>query len=456
MGLFSALGNGLSGLSASSSALENISGNIANSETLGFKRAVTHFLDQRRYGSVHTRHASSRVASEVRATNSVQGEVSFSDVKTHIAIDGPGYFSVARKQSDGTFSARDLFTRRGDFTLDAQGRFVNGAGMYLQAFRVDPQTRSVVSTQPELLQISQDQLKPSATTAITYQANLPASPASAQAARDDGTHLLNVDHFRAMSWNGDTFAGGDVIASEADLFVEQSVPGGAISLFNPRGERADMQIRWAKIRDSSAEAPSQWAMFYRASTATQGEGSAWRQVDHAFLFNDDGSARNLPPSIQIDDLTVDGINVGDVSLRFADGGLTQYAANSGEVALNALAQDGHQAGEVAEIAVAEGGRVQVTYTNGLVRDVAQIALYGFKGENFLINRDGNLFEPSARSGAPIIGTQGRIVAEALEGSNVDIADELARLTLIQMVYSANARSLAAAGELMRETINVTR
>ena len=45
MGIFGALTTSVAGLKANSYALENISGNIANSQTTAFKRIDTSFMD---------------------------------------------------------------------------------------------------------------------------------------------------------------------------------------------------------------------------------------------------------------------------------------------------------------------------------------------------------------------------------------------------------------------------
>ena len=45
MGIYGALATAVTGLRSQSFALENISGNIANSQTTGFKRVDTDFLD---------------------------------------------------------------------------------------------------------------------------------------------------------------------------------------------------------------------------------------------------------------------------------------------------------------------------------------------------------------------------------------------------------------------------
>ena len=45
MGIYGALSTAVTGLRAQSFALENVSGNIANSQTTGFKRIDTDFVD---------------------------------------------------------------------------------------------------------------------------------------------------------------------------------------------------------------------------------------------------------------------------------------------------------------------------------------------------------------------------------------------------------------------------
>src|SRR5690606_16631146 len=124
MGVFGAMITAVSGIRAQSYALENISGNIANSQTIGFKRVDTSFVDL-----VPDRPLGQELAGSVlavsRATNTIQGDLQTTGVGTHIALNGSGYFVVAeRTGSNGdipTFSNLDLYTRRGDFQIDQNG-----------------------------------------------------------------------------------------------------------------------------------------------------------------------------------------------------------------------------------------------------------------------------------------------------------------------------------------------
>src|SRR5262245_24250222 len=179
MGIFGALTTSVSGLRAQSYALENISGNIANSQTTAFKRIDTSFLDLIPETGVNRQLAGS-VTAMSRSTNNVQGDVQASQVATFMAINGDGFFSV---QKPGSFSDNapvfdgvDRYTRRGDFQLDKQGFLVNGAGYYLMGIPVDPTTGNLVGSTPQVLQFQSDFLPAQPTTKVDYRANRASCP----------------------------------------------------------------------------------------------------------------------------------------------------------------------------------------------------------------------------------------------------------------------------------------
>ncbi|HVX80094.1 MAG TPA: flagellar hook-basal body complex protein, partial [Devosiaceae bacterium] len=179
MGIYGALATAVTGLKAQSFALENISGNIANSQTVGYKRIETSFVDLIPDGPPSKQNAGSVVANAV-ATNNVQGDISSSQTATNMAINGTGFFVVQQKsgQSDGNavFSGSPLYTRRGDFDIDKDGFLVNGAGYYLEGLPVDPTTGNVSGSVPQVIKISNSLLPALPTTTINYQLNLPSQP----------------------------------------------------------------------------------------------------------------------------------------------------------------------------------------------------------------------------------------------------------------------------------------
>ena len=160
---------------AQSFALENISGNIANSQTTAFKRIDTSFLDLIP-DNPPSKQLAGTVAASSRCTNTVQGDIQAASIGTFMAINGDGFFVVQKPSSftDGrpVFDGSDLYTRRGDFQPDKNGYLVNGAGYYLMGIPVDPTTGNLVGSVPQLLQFQNDFLPAQPTTQIEYRANL--------------------------------------------------------------------------------------------------------------------------------------------------------------------------------------------------------------------------------------------------------------------------------------------
>ncbi|MCJ2069775.1 flagellar hook-basal body complex protein [Methylobacterium sp. J-030] len=135
MSLFDALSNSISGASAQSFALNNISGNIANTQTAGFKTTETSFADMLAQTEAGTQPAGG-VGSSTRDTLGLQGTMQSTGVSTNLGIQGSGYFIVRANtgtDQSPTFTGQTAYTRRGDFTPDANGYLVNGAGYYLFA-----------------------------------------------------------------------------------------------------------------------------------------------------------------------------------------------------------------------------------------------------------------------------------------------------------------------------------
>jgi len=179
MGIFGALTTAVGGLRSQSYALENVSGNIANSQTTAFKRVDTSFLDLIPQTS-STQQLAGGVTTQSRSTNSVQGDVQTASVATFMAINGAGFFAVQKPGTftDGTpvFDGVDRYTRRGDFQLDKSGYLVNGAGYYLEGVPIDPTTGNPSGSSPQVLKFQNDFLPAQETSKIDYRANLASYP----------------------------------------------------------------------------------------------------------------------------------------------------------------------------------------------------------------------------------------------------------------------------------------
>src|SRR6187401_853372 len=95
MGIFGALTTAVTGMRAQSFALENISGNIANSQTTAFKRTDTSFEDLIAENIPSQQVAGSVVASS-RGSITVQGDIQSASIGTFMAINGQGFFVIQK------------------------------------------------------------------------------------------------------------------------------------------------------------------------------------------------------------------------------------------------------------------------------------------------------------------------------------------------------------------------
>jgi flagellar hook protein FlgE len=182
MGIFDALNTAVAGLQSQSYALQNISGNIANASTIGYKGINTTFEDLVAQSSTPTSQVAGGVQAFSQQTLTTGGTVSSSTVATNMAINGDGFFSVEKPTStvdnQPVFNGVTDYTRAGDFQVNANGNLVNGAGYYLMGVAVDPKTGNALGSVPTVLQFQNNFVPAQATSTLQYAANLPTTPAT--------------------------------------------------------------------------------------------------------------------------------------------------------------------------------------------------------------------------------------------------------------------------------------
>lgn len=176
-GIQGALITGVSGLNAQSQRLGTISNNVANSNTIGYKRAVVDF-------SALVNRATNRffnpggVQTAPRYNVDIQGLLSPTASVTDMGISGKGFFVVNEGSVPGV-GDEYLFTRDGSFKPDKDGYLKNAAGYYLQGWRLDAngQLPTDASALTSLETINTSNIEGSAieTSNVALGANLPAS-----------------------------------------------------------------------------------------------------------------------------------------------------------------------------------------------------------------------------------------------------------------------------------------
>ncbi|WP_431854532.1 flagellar hook-basal body complex protein [Azospirillum sp.] len=225
MSVFGSMTTAVAGLAAQAQALGNLSDNISNSQTIGYKRVETTFQEL-----VTTSNADKHSPGGVRAkpsfTNSTPGNISQTQTATNMAISGNGFFQVSQgvEGSSGiSFQDAQYFTRAGDFTLDRFGYMKNSAGMYLNGWGVDSKG-AVDKGSISPIRIQQLIDTPSATQNINLSANLPLAPTTANQPAQSVSLIdaAGEEHTLQLNWR------------------QQSQGNWRLSIVDPSGDTADV------------------------------------------------------------------------------------------------------------------------------------------------------------------------------------------------------------------------
>ncbi len=175
-------------------------------------------------------------------------------------------------------------------------------------------------------------------------------------------------------------------------------------------------------------------------------------VEAEILNFENGSANMDDDPSSSPQITLDFGNIGEAN------GMTQFG---GEFTPAFITQNGSQFGTFAGVTIANDGLVTALFDNGETRPVFQIPLATFVNVNSLGNRTGNVWNSTEASGDPTLrtadnGPAGQITQASLEQSTVDIGEEFTKMIVVQRAYSASAKIISTADEMLEELLRVKR
>ncbi|MBV8614632.1 MAG: flagellar hook protein FlgE [Acetobacteraceae bacterium] len=430
MSLFSALGTSVSGLTAQSAAFGNISDNVANSQTVGYKEVDTSFIDYLTT-STSQQNDPGAVATRPDYTNSVQGTISQSSDPLALAITGNGFFAVSESNgvasgtNDPTFDSQTYYTRAGDFHLDKNGYLVNSAGEYLQGWAVNPSTGAANQSSLAPIQIAQTRSNPVATSQISVSANLPVSTAGGSSVGPQTVDIydsLGNQHTISLNW---TPQGGNAWSLTVG---SPDVSGGPIG-------SATVQF------GTNGAAAGTIGSFSGATGLTPSPASTNGPASLTFTANFGSGPQTIT------------LGLGHYGQQ---DGLTQFA---GDTANPRFTTDGVPAGNFTGITMTNTGGVMANYDNGQSQLVAQVPVITFANADALQRQNGQAFTTSLQSGAAVAQAAGAngagsLVTGSVESSNVDIASEFSKLIVAQEAYGANAKMITTADAMLQVTLNM--
>lgn len=435
MSLFGAMSTAVSGLTAQSNAFGNISDNVANSQTVGFKRVDTSFID---YLTTSTAAINDPGAVVARPdyVNTVQGTISQTDNPLGLAIAGQGFFAVSEQNGavngQPTFSAQQFYSRAGDFTMDKNGYLVNSAGNFLNGWSVDPTTGVVNRNALKPVQVSQAVFNPIATSQMTLSANLPATPSSSSpvSSQVQVYDALGNQHTVTLNWTQN---------AANDWTVSVNVPDDTTS-----AARGSAEVQFGSASPNAVPNGTIGNITTTTGSVTAPSYSASGPATLSFTSNFGSGAQTIQLSLG---------TYGQAN------GVTQFAASA--YSLRSLTQNGVPPGSFDSISTKTNGDIVVNYDNGQSRTIARVPVVTFNAPDALQRQNGQAFTTTVGSGSPMAedastNGAGDLVTSSVESSNVDIASEFSKLIVAQRAYSANTKMVTTADDLLQQTIDMKR
>jgi flagellar hook protein FlgE len=135
-----------------------------------------------------------------------------------------------------------------------------------------------------------------------------------------------------------------------------------------------------------------------------------------------------------------------LNLATSPGGLTQDNSAS---TVESIDTDGTAFGQLDNVNIDSSGFVTATYSNGVTKKIAQVAIATFANPDGLTAVSGDAYQVSSTSGSfnlktPGSAGAGTIADYSLETSTVDLSSQFADLITTQQAYSASAKVITTA------------
>jgi flagellar hook protein FlgE len=424
--------HGLSGLNGASKNLDVIGHNIANSNTVGFKNSRAEFNEMvaSAMGAASTNNTGIGVSVAAISQQFSQGVITPSANGLDMAINGDGFFVV----QTGTGTA---YTRNGAFQLNKSGELVSVNGDKVQGYAIDPNTGVRTSV---------------ALTNLVFPTGAPIAAKQT----DNVKAVINLD------------ARVDQTATPAPA---RATYGTSLEVFDEQGMATPLAMYFEKtagntwtVYDSlSPTADPIGQLTFDSAGKLQGVATFSGATDPAGL--NPGDAGYVPQfnapggttlSTTVATTNPNQPNPGPWPVNIDLSGVSQLGS---AFSVARLTQDGYASGELTSVNVGSDGTLMATYSNGITRPEAQIALAKFTNTQGLQPDGNNNWVASSDSGPAIYGAAGSgsfgtIQGSALEESNVDLTAQLVGMMTAQRAYQANAQTIKTQDQIFSTLVNL--
>lgn len=393
---------GLSGLNASSQALDVVGNNIANSQTVGFKSGSVAFADV---------FAGSQVGMGVQVAgvnqNFSDGVLGAGSSALDMGIQGNGFFRMV------TEAGRVFYSRNGQFQTDESGYVVNNQGMRLTGYMATGTPPAIQQGAPVgAIQIPTGQMPARASDAGSISGNL-----------DSGNDVVTVTPFDPT--DGDSYT-----------YSTQ------VNAYDSLGNEHAINVYYVKTADN------QWTAYSVDSTSPGTTSSV------NLTFDTSGKLTTNPAELTVDGAAYQGGAALNFNLDLS--GLSQQAS---ENTMDSPSTTGYPPGLMNGYTVGDNGQIIASYSNGESQLLGQVVLSNFTNPGGLESAGNNCWTETPESGQPVTGIAdtgnlGSLRGNMLEASNVDLSKEMVNMIVYQRNYQSNSQTIKTQSELLQTLVNL--
>lgn len=433
MSILRTLNTGAAGLKSHGEAMGVVGDNIANVNTIGFKRSRANFQDilGRSIAGANNTPPAAGAGSRMGSIDQMwtQGALLTTDSPMDLALSGEGFFVVSGNVSG---NEGNYYTRAGQFHMNEAGEVVNLNGMKVQGYGVD--ANGVINGTMGDLVIPQGTVPAEMTANVTLAANL-----------DSNSPVP------ALPWDPTNPAGTSNFSTDVTVYDSLGNSHDITTYFRNNGAGA---WEWHSMVDGGDITGGTPGVPFEGASGTltfdlNGALDAETQTVNDWDFL--GAVQSQ--TIDFDfgtSITGDGGTGLD--------GTTQMGSPSN---VTGISQDGFGSGTVAGVQIGSDGTVTGVFTNGQRRTLGQLVVADFRSVDGLSRAGEGLWTETQASGAALVGaaesgSRGSIVAGALEQSNIDLGREFVDMIAYQRGFSANSKVITTSDEMYSELVNLKR
>ena len=445
--------SGVSGLRVHQTKMDVISNNIANINTVGFKRASVSFKDSFSQtlssatganddrGGINPQQVGmgANVASIVNVMS--QGAAQRTDYGSDIMIDGDGFFIV--KDATGY-----SFTRAGVFEVDAAGNLVDPNGYNVCGWRAEDDPDN-----PGQQKIVQDTVVP----INIYEGDNLYSPAEQTTSIEftgNFNQTTNPTQKNTMSFydsQGNKYTINIQFDKDPNAANQWNVSLPTVNTPGAVNGMVEVTVNGTEkmyLPNLTLTGTLQFGTDGKLQQVTGGGTSLdLTGIDLTQLVDENNNPANLGGEITTQEISIDFSTV------------TQF---NSKVTVTSQTLDGNTAGTMTGYSIDANGIIMGTYSNGDTKKLWQIPLANFKNPAGLEKYGNNLYKETSNSsefdgiGSEVSSLGSKLQSGALEMSNVDLSYEFSEMITTQRGFQANSRIITTSDEMIQELVNLKR